>query len=164
MMVSSFRQSPYREPLRPRIGVTAPRHGIGTRVTRRYPGLLATTRPCRISPFPDVISANRSQRAWTSTPPALVVLVPITSHQTTAFPESPTGRRFGNGLDSNFCRAGFLGATVIRLSSGPLIRLPPRLLLPQRFRARQPWLLRPRISQFVTSLSRGYASRPCMGN
>jgi len=26
--------------------VTAPRHGIGTRITRRYPGLLATTGSC----------------------------------------------------------------------------------------------------------------------
>ncbi len=29
---------------------------------------------------------------------------------------------------------------------------------------RQPWLLRPRLSRFVTSPSRGYASRPLSGN
>jgi hypothetical protein len=46
MMVSSFRQSPYREPLRLRAGVTATQHGIRTRVARHYPGFVAHTGSC----------------------------------------------------------------------------------------------------------------------
>ena len=45
-MVSSFRQSLYREPLCLRAGVTSPQHGIRTRVARRYPGFIAHTGSC----------------------------------------------------------------------------------------------------------------------
>ena len=48
--------------------------------------------PCGLSPpswpqdFPVVISAHLSLRAWTPTPAALAVHVPVTSRKTTAFP------------------------------------------------------------------------------
>jgi len=45
-MVSSFRQSLYREPLCLRAGVTSTQHGIRTRVARRYPGCIAHTGSC----------------------------------------------------------------------------------------------------------------------
>jgi len=45
-MVSSFGQSLYREPLRPRVGVTSARHGTRTRVARHYPSFLAHTGSC----------------------------------------------------------------------------------------------------------------------
>ena len=46
MMVSSFGQSLYREPLRPRVGVTSARHGTRTRVARHYPSFIAHTGSC----------------------------------------------------------------------------------------------------------------------
>ena len=42
--------------------------------------------PCWEKDLPDVISANLSLRAWTPTPAALVVLLPVSSHKTSAFP------------------------------------------------------------------------------
>ena len=45
---------------------------------------------------------------------------------------SRVGRRYRKSPYSNFSRGWVLGATVIRLSSGPLICSPPRLLLPRR--------------------------------
>ncbi len=49
--------------------------------------------PCWEWDLPDVISANPSLRAWTPTPAALVVLSPVSSHKTSAFPTLATGRR-----------------------------------------------------------------------
>ena len=46
MMVSSSRQSLYREPLRPEAGVTCTPHGTVTRVARHYPGFIAHTGSC----------------------------------------------------------------------------------------------------------------------
>ena len=46
VMVSSFGQSLYREPLRPRVGVTSARHGTQSRVTRHYPSFIAHTGSC----------------------------------------------------------------------------------------------------------------------
>jgi hypothetical protein len=43
--------------------------------------------PCCAKALPGVVSANPSLRAWTPTPAAPVVHVPVTSHETTAFPE-----------------------------------------------------------------------------
>ena len=44
--------------------------------------------PCCDMALPDVISANPSPRAWTHTPVALVVLLPVSSHKASAFPVS----------------------------------------------------------------------------
>jgi len=43
--------------------------------------------PCWAKALPGVVSANLSLRAWTPTPVAPVVQVPVTSHETTAFSE-----------------------------------------------------------------------------
>jgi len=156
-------------------GVTPPLSLVRTHAPDRHPppalvlplcqeSFQVAAHPCWTAALPDVISANLSQRAWTHTPPAPMVHLPISSHETTAFPKSRVGRRYRNSPYSNFSRVWVLGAIVIRLSSGPLICSPPRSLPPQRLRVGQPWLLRPRISRFVTSPSRGYASRPCTGN
>ena len=48
---------------------------------------LVVTHCCAL-PLPDVISANHSLRAWTLTPAAPVVLLLVSSHKTTAFPEA----------------------------------------------------------------------------
>jgi len=49
--------------------------------------------PCWESDLPGVVSANLSSRAWTPTPAALVVHLPVSSHKTTAFPTLGPGRR-----------------------------------------------------------------------
>ena len=54
--------------------------------------------PVAVSPgweedLPDVISAYLSLRAWTPTPAARVVHVPVSSHTTAAFPPFGPGRR-----------------------------------------------------------------------
>ena len=49
--------------------------------------------PCWESDLPGVVSANLSSRAWTPTPAALVVHLPVSSHKTTAFPTLGSGRR-----------------------------------------------------------------------
>jgi hypothetical protein len=44
--VPTSEHSLYREPLRPRVGVTAARHGTDTRVAGHYPSFLAPTGSC----------------------------------------------------------------------------------------------------------------------
>ena len=75
-------------------------------------------------------SANLSPRAWTSTPAAPVVHLPVSSHKTSAFPplgqdrrSTTSVQRFQYGLD--------FGAAVILLCSGPQVCSPSRSLLPQ---------------------------------
>jgi len=49
--------------------------------------------PCWEKDLPDVISAHLSLRAWTPTPVALEVLLPVSSLKTSAFPSFGPGRR-----------------------------------------------------------------------
>lgn len=64
-----------------------------------YPrSLQVAVSPCWESDLPGVISANLSSRAWTPTPAALVVHLPVSSHKTTAFPTLGLGRRFAKPL------------------------------------------------------------------
>jgi len=68
--------------------------------------------PCWESDLPGVVSANLSSRAWTPTPAALVVHLPVSSHKTTAFPTLASGRRdrfrdHGTYPYSNFSREPF---------------------------------------------------------
>jgi len=91
--------------------------------------------PCWEKDLPGVISANLSLRAWTPTPAALVVHLPVSSHKTTAFPTLGTGRREANPILQQFQYGLCFEAAVIRSPSGPQICLPPRLLLPQCFSA-----------------------------
>ena len=109
-MVSSFRQSLYREPLRLRVGVTTPQHGIqpaSASITSPFSLVLAhapdlnppiasvlplnpeslqfSARPCWNYPLPSVISANLSPDACIHTPVVLLVLLPVSSQETSAF-------------------------------------------------------------------------------
>ena len=71
--------------------------------------------PCCQLALPDVISANLSLRARTPTPAALVVLTPVSSHKTSAFPEMPPGQRFsGYPCYSKLQHGGLFEAAVIR--------------------------------------------------
>jgi len=49
--------------------------------------------PCWEKDLPDVLSAHLSLRAWTPTPVALEVLLPVSSLKTSAFPSVGPGRR-----------------------------------------------------------------------
>ena len=121
--------------------------------------------PCCPRELPDVISENLSLDAASPTPAVYRVLSPVSSTVSSAFPTRKVGR---------------LSASVLRITTSrrPLFRgyryfvmfRPPSLLAPQivptaaHTTARQPGLLRPGLSCFVTSARTGYASRPNTGN
>jgi hypothetical protein len=73
--------------------------------------------PVAVSPgwekdLPDVSSANLSLRAWTPTPAALVVHLPVPSHKTTAFPTLGPGRRLAISI-RQLQHGLYFGAAVI---------------------------------------------------
>ena len=116
--------------------------------------------PCWEEDLPGVHSANLSLRAWTPTPAALVVHLPVSSHKTTAFATLGTARRQATPVQQLQYGALFRGC------NHSLMFRPADLLATQvaptavPCDTRQPWLLRPRLFRFVTSPNRGYANRP----
>ena len=68
--------------------------------------------PCWEEDVPDVISAHLSLRAWTPTPVALEVLVPVSSLKTSAFPSFGPGRRVAKPVQ-RFQYGALLEAAVI---------------------------------------------------
>ena len=88
--------------------------------------------PCWTKALPDVISAHPSRRAWTPTPAARVVPMPVSSHTTPAFPPLEQGRRSATFRTATSVRPLDFGAAVIPLCSGPQGCSPPRSLLPIR--------------------------------
>jgi hypothetical protein len=89
--------------------------------------------PCWEEDLPDVVSAHLSLRAWTPTPAARVVHLPVSSHTTAAFPPFGLGRRSTMSVQRLQYGAHF-EAAVIRSCSGPQVCSPPRSLLPLRTR------------------------------
>jgi hypothetical protein len=87
--------------------------------------------PCWVEALPDVISAHLSLRAWTPTPAARGVPVPVTSSTTSAFPPLGPGRRSAMPVQRLRYGAHF-EAAVICSCSGPQVCSPPRSLLPIR--------------------------------
>ena len=73
--------------------------------------------PCWESDLPDVISANLSPRAWTPTPAALVVHLPVSSHKTTAFPTLGPGRRDRSRDHGTYPYSNFSTELFTRLQS-----------------------------------------------
>ena len=153
---------------------------------RRYPTLLAPTdscarpqasgtlcfrsgrqslqvaaRPCWPEVLPGVISANLSPDAWSPTPALLLVHLPVTSQETSAFTNLGTARQHAHMPYGDFCTGVLLGAADIRSCSGLWVCSPPRSLLPLDKPAIQGCrdLLRPSRTRFVTSSCIGYASR-----
>jgi hypothetical protein len=88
--------------------------------------------PCWEEDLPDVISAHLSLRAWTSTPAARVVHLPVSSHTTAAFPPFGPGRRSTMPVQ-RLPYGALFEAVVISSCSGPQVCSPPRSLLPLRF-------------------------------
>lgn len=122
---------------------------------RRYPTLLAPTdscarpqasgtlccrsgrqslqvaaRPCWPEVLPGVISANLSPDAWSPTPALLLVHLPVTSQETSAFANLGAARQHAHIPYGDFCTGILLGAADIRSCSGLWVCSPPRSLLP----------------------------------
>jgi hypothetical protein len=92
--------------------------------------------PVAVSPgweedLPDVISAYLSLRAWTPTPAARGVHLPVSSSTTSAFPSFGPGRRIAKPVQ-RFRYGALFEAAVISSCSGPQVCSPPRSLLPIR--------------------------------
>src|SRR5262249_46506569 len=87
--------------------------------------------PCWEKDLPDVISAHLSLRAWTPTPVAREVLLPVSSLTTSAFPSFGPGRRSTMSVQ-RLQHGALVEAAVIRSCSGPQVCSPPRSLLPLR--------------------------------
>ena len=138
-----------------------PKAPIGFGYSYSNRSLQVVVTPCCPSALPDVISANLSLCARTPTPVALVVHIPVTSHKTSAFPEMSSGRR----LTVIHALATSAWGTFRGCSHSIIFRPVDLLATPVAptvtpLDIRQPWLILPRLSQFVASLSRGYANRP----
>jgi len=87
-----WRLSPRRQTLpRPHRSYGLMRQSQTLLMPRLFPlrirSLQVAVSPCWVKDLPDVISAILSLRAWTHTPAAFVVHLPVSSHETTAFPE-----------------------------------------------------------------------------
>jgi hypothetical protein len=133
------------------------RRDLSNHVSRRDPALIAPTGSCAnpppssclggtlntrsvqvaVSPcweedLPDVISAHLSLRAWTSTPAALEVHVPVSSLKTAAFPPVRTGSALHNAHAATSAWRPFRGCSH-SLTFRPQVCSPPRSLLPLRF-------------------------------
>jgi len=116
--------------------------------------------PCWEEDLPGVRSATLSLRAWTPTPAALVVHLPVSSHKTTAFATLGTARRQATPVQQLQYGALFRGCShslMFRPAGLLAIQVAPTAVPCD---TRQPWLLRPRLFRFVTSPNRGYANRP----
>ncbi len=128
--------------------------------------LQVAARPCWMSAFPSVISANLSLDAWTHTP-----VVP-TGALTRFFPGDDGLHHAESGSALNNLSVPQLPYGVAsRGYSHSLMFRPPGLLAThvaptasRLYLSGQPWLLLPRLSRFVTSPSSGYANRPKSGN
>ena len=80
--------------------------------------------------FPTLRLPNPSLDAWTYTPAASGVLLPVSSSRASAFPNAVAGRRFSHIPCNDFCTGTNFGAAVISLCSGLQLCLPPRSFLP----------------------------------
>ena len=116
--------------------------------------------PCWEEDLPDVISAHLSLRAWTPTPAARVVHLPVSSPTTAAFPPFGPGRRSTMSVQRLQYGALF-EAAVIRCMFRPAgLLATPVAPTATAVTVGQPWLFRPSLSWVVTSPRPGYAHRP----
>ena len=92
--------------------------------------------PCWEEDLPDVLSAHPSLRAWTSTPAAPEVHLPVSSLKTSAFPPFGPGRRSTMPIAATSAWRPFRGCRVIPSRSGPQVCSPPRCSYRYGFRRR----------------------------
>ena len=115
--------------------------------------------PCWEEDLPDVVSAHPSLRAWTPTPAALEVRMPVSSPKTAAFPPFGPGRR--STMPVQRLQHGALFEAAVVHSCRPAGVLTTQVAPTATASAvGQPWFLRPSLSRFVTSPCPGYACRP----
>jgi hypothetical protein len=88
-------------------------------------------RPGGEEDLPDVVSAHLFLRAWTSTPAALEVHVPVSSLTTSACPPCGPGRRSTMPMQ-RLPHGALCEAAVMSSCAGPQVCSPPRSLLPLR--------------------------------
>jgi len=110
--------------------------------------------PCWKMVVPDVISACLSLDAWTFTPAACWVPLPIASPPPSAFPQSLWGRLTAP-IRSATSERGWCRSCSHSLMFRPRGLLPPRSLPPPCVHTGQPWCLRPSRTQVVTFLCIG---------
>src|SRR5215470_7847279 len=96
----------------------------------RRQSLQGAASPCWPEVLPGVISANLSPDAWSPTPALLLVHLPVTSQETSAFTNLGTARQHAHMPYGDFCTGVLLGAADIRSCSGLWVCSPPRSLLP----------------------------------
>ena len=104
-------------------------------------------------------TAPLSLRAWTPTPAALVVHVPVSSPTTAAFPPFGPGRRSTKPMQ-RLQHGALSEAAVHSLMFRPAGVLTTQVAPTATASAvEQPWFLHPSLSRFVTSPCPGYAHR-----
>ena len=101
-------------------GITPPASRLRAQASVRNPpsacgypsvsrSLPVAARPGGASDLPGVSSANLAQRAWTPTPAARGVPLPVAAHPTTAFPTLGPGRRLASSRTATAVRSLFSG-------------------------------------------------------
>src|SRR5919197_3786853 len=116
--------------------------------------------PCCDVALPDVISACLSLDAWTLTPAARWVPVPITSPPPSAFPQSSWGRlpaSIRSATSEREVMSELQSFTHVQASRFAATQVAPTAVPSS---TGQPWRIRPSGTQGVTFLCIGYASRP----
>ena len=116
--------------------------------------------PCWEEDLPGVISATLSLRAWTPTPAAPVVPMPVSSHRTTAFPALGPGRRLAKTRTATSVRNLYRGCSHLLMfrPADLLATLVAPTAVPHG--TEQLWLLHPRLFRIVTFPNSGHANRP----
>ena len=84
----------------------------------RRQSLQVVARPCWPEVLPGVISANLSPDAWSPTPALLLVHLPVSSQETSAFANLGVARHHAHIPYGDFCTGVLLGAADIRSCSG----------------------------------------------
>ena len=116
--------------------------------------------PCWTMVVPDVISACLSLDAWTLTPAAWWVHVPITSPPPSAFPQSLMGRlpaSIRSATSEREVMSELQSFTHVQASRVAATQVAPTAV---PYSTGQPWRLRPSSTPVVTFRCIGYASRP----
>jgi hypothetical protein len=137
-------------------GLHPPRASVVSSDTR---SMQVAVSPCWEEDLPDVLSAPPSLRAWTSTPAAPEVHLPVSSLKTSVFPRS-------DRVGAPQCPCSDSAWRPLRGCSHSLTFRPAGLLTTPvappatAYAAWQPWFLRPSLSWFVTSPRPGYTNRP----
>ena len=136
-----------------------PRSSVPLALRSTVQSVQVAASPCWNQVLPDVISAHPSRRAWTPTPAARGVHLPVSSPTTSAFPPLGQGRRQQDPC-SDFSTVAISGLQSFSYVQARRFAGHPgrsyRCAIAQGSRD----FLRPSLSWFVTSPRPGYACRP----